>query len=78
MPTDTNILKGGDFMERERDLAIEDAIRRMEWEGPTRPGSTFKQDLAVVFKNSRHPERVCIEASNPNLGLGNVREQVKP
>lgn len=81
-----NIWKGGDFMGTEQrkgeqhdpaelaiaeqqgpvDFAHEATIRRMVWKGTPFP------------RNSRHPERVMIEASNPNLRPDNVREQVKP
>ena len=56
--TTSNFLKGGDFMVSEqnnpdRQAAIADAIRRMEWEGG--PVST---ESNPPVKNSRFPERV--------------------
>lgn len=62
-----SLMEGGDFMEIEQDpareAAMEDAIRRMEWEGPAIPGGsnpTINPDLGKVEVGSNpttHPLR---------------------
>lgn len=77
--TTSNYLKGGDFMAR---VPIEGAPASMIWEGgPLVAGNlTIRKNQRVgEGNNTRHPERVLIEARQRQPILGSIRfQQVKP
>ncbi len=79
MPTDTNILKGGDFMEIEQrpgeqfdPTAVALAEQQVHVELEAIPAFTRNQRVGEG-NNSRHPERTLIERSQTVSGIAGVQ-----